>query len=63
MGGGDMTVYNRPEPEVLRLISFGDHRCGCELRLVAQCDHRWYLCQYHDGYNDALHNIVTKAKR
>lgn len=52
-----------PHPDTLASIALqqagppGAHPCGCELRVSnargQQGRTRWYLCQYHEGFNDA----------
>ena len=38
-----------------------EYRCGCEYRRVANDRHRWFLCGYHEGYDDGL-NAATKVQ-
>lgn len=49
-----------PEPETLASIksqgTYGDgtYQCGCEQRGPRK---RWWLCQYHEGFDDAIATI------
>ena len=40
------------------LIQLNAGRCGCERR-----GERWYLCQYHDGYNDGINETGEDGQR
>ena len=44
--------------------AFNVYTCGCEHRLVALSNpgvarHRWFLCRYHEGYDDAINRVGT----
>lgn len=48
------------EPEtladIMRLAEFSHEPCSCEHR-----GGRWFLCQYHDGYDAAISAVKESA--
>jgi hypothetical protein len=61
-------IMDNPDPRTVTSIqlqgwdpdAMGIARCGCHERPIGS--NHWYLCGYHEGYEDAVEAVTEEAK-